>query len=163
MASLEDKGRDKLGPRYFGPFQITEKIGTVAYRLRLPVGTRIHDVFHVGLLKKFFGEPPPVLPALPPLHHGRVCVESERVLKCRLAWGNASCSFDGRAWLQQRRLGCRWKNSVTPTQLSSSRTSCWSAGGGWGGMSCRGYTTPSVGTSAALSQEQLTKGARHQR
>jgi hypothetical protein len=30
-------------------------------------------------------------------------------------------------------------------------------------MSCGGYTTPSVGTSAVLSQEQLTKGARHQR
>jgi hypothetical protein len=35
MASLEVKGCGKLGPHYFGSFQITEKIGTVVYRLRL--------------------------------------------------------------------------------------------------------------------------------
>jgi hypothetical protein len=87
MASLEVKGCSKLGPHYFGPIQITEKIGTAAYRPRLPVGACIHDVFHVGLLKKIFGEPPQAPPALPPLHHGRVCVELEWVLKCRLARG----------------------------------------------------------------------------
>nr|GEU98061.1 putative reverse transcriptase domain-containing protein [Tanacetum cinerariifolium] len=45
--------RGKLSPRYVGPFEIVERVGPVAYRLRLPkelVG--VHDTFHVSKLKK---------------------------------------------------------------------------------------------------------------
>ncbi|GJT57975.1 putative reverse transcriptase domain-containing protein [Tanacetum coccineum] len=50
--------RNKLSPRYVGPFEIVERVGPVAYRLCLPhelVG--VHDTFHVSNLKKCWRRP----------------------------------------------------------------------------------------------------------
>ncbi|GJY69532.1 putative reverse transcriptase domain-containing protein [Tanacetum coccineum] len=45
--------KGKLAPRYVGPFEILERIGLVAYRLRLPEElSGVHDTFHVSNLKK---------------------------------------------------------------------------------------------------------------
>ncbi|GKD27894.1 reverse transcriptase domain-containing protein [Tanacetum coccineum] len=49
--------RDKLAPTYVGPFEILERIGPVAYRLRLPEElSSVHDTFHVSNLKKFLAD-----------------------------------------------------------------------------------------------------------
>ncbi|GKF04057.1 hypothetical protein Tco_0034725, partial [Tanacetum coccineum] len=45
--------KGKLAPRYVGPFELLERIGLVAYRLRLPKElSEVHDTFHASNLKK---------------------------------------------------------------------------------------------------------------
>ncbi|KAD6796327.1 hypothetical protein E3N88_07223 [Mikania micrantha] len=45
--------KGKLAPRYVGPFEITQRIGPGAYKLRLPDEfSGVHDVFHVSNLKR---------------------------------------------------------------------------------------------------------------
>ena len=56
--------RRKWNPRYIGPFRITERIGLVAYHLKLPSEMcRIHNVFHVSMLRKYVSDPSHVLEA----------------------------------------------------------------------------------------------------
>ena len=59
-----------MKPKREGPFTITEVLGPVTYRLKLPTTWRIHDVFHATLLRPYkeneiygqnFTEPPPEL------------------------------------------------------------------------------------------------------
>ncbi|XP_050124802.1 uncharacterized protein LOC126602028 [Malus sylvestris] len=48
----------KLSPRYIGPYQIIKRVGEVAYRLALPPElARVHNVFHVSMLRKYVSDP----------------------------------------------------------------------------------------------------------
>ena len=50
--------KGKLAPRYIGPYDIIGKVGPVAYALALSTELdRIHNVFHVSLLKKYHVDP----------------------------------------------------------------------------------------------------------
>nr|CAD1831725.1 unnamed protein product [Ananas comosus var. bracteatus] len=50
--------RGKLSPRYIGPYEILERVGTVAYRLALPPKLAdVHNVFHVSNLRKYIHDP----------------------------------------------------------------------------------------------------------
>ena len=44
---------DKLRPRWYGPFKVTERITTNAFRLDLPHQLKCHPVFNITALKKF--------------------------------------------------------------------------------------------------------------
>ena len=50
--------RGKLVPRYIGLFEILERVGTVAYRLVLPMTlSGVREVFHVSMLRKYTSDP----------------------------------------------------------------------------------------------------------
>ena len=50
--------RGKLSSRLIEPFEILERIGTVAYRLVLPPSMLgVHEVFHVSMLRKYTPDP----------------------------------------------------------------------------------------------------------
>ncbi|GJU85988.1 putative reverse transcriptase domain-containing protein [Tanacetum coccineum] len=50
--------KEKLAPRFVGPFKIVEKVGPMAYRLDLPEELNgVHDTFHVSNLKKCLADP----------------------------------------------------------------------------------------------------------
>ena len=48
----------KLLSRFIGPFEILERVGTVAYRLALPPSmSGVHEVFHVSMLQMYTLDP----------------------------------------------------------------------------------------------------------
>ena len=50
--------REKLLPRFIGPFEILERVGIVAYRLALPPSmSGVHEVFHVSMLRRYTPDP----------------------------------------------------------------------------------------------------------
>ncbi|PKI60870.1 hypothetical protein CRG98_018743 [Punica granatum] len=54
--------KGKLSPRYIGPYEILERIGKVAYWLALPPElSRIHNMFHVSMFRKYIPDPSHVL------------------------------------------------------------------------------------------------------
>ncbi|RVW43066.1 Retrovirus-related Pol polyprotein from transposon 17.6 [Vitis vinifera] len=59
MKSIMRFGRKgKLSPRFVGPFEVLERVGTLAYKVALPPSlSKIHNVFHVSTLRKYIYDP----------------------------------------------------------------------------------------------------------
>lgn len=62
--SITSRIHHKLAAKFFGPFEIQERVGAVAYKLLLPPTSKVNPVFHVSLLKKVVQTPSET--ALPP-------------------------------------------------------------------------------------------------
>lgn len=78
----------KLGLRYYGPFKVEKRIGSVAYLLAFPSTTRIHPVFHCSLLKPYHGQATPHVHALPiltednhPIHQPVAILDRRTILR----------------------------------------------------------------------------------
>jgi len=75
------KGKSKkLFPRFIGPFTIKGKINDVTYQLHLPAQYKLHDVFHVSLLRKYKPKPGVVRPPLPVILEDGTEFEIEKIV-----------------------------------------------------------------------------------
>ena len=85
MSLKQDKKDNKLSPKYYGPYKVLQKIGTMAYKLELPASSRVHPVFHVSCLKKVIGDKIPVQTILPELDkEGKMILEPEAITDTRI-------------------------------------------------------------------------------
>ena len=56
--------KGKLSPRFIGPYEILERVGPLAYCLALPLElAKLHDVFHVSMLRRYHSDTSHILPA----------------------------------------------------------------------------------------------------
>ncbi|XP_031258443.1 uncharacterized protein LOC116116519 [Pistacia vera] len=54
--------KGNLALRFIGPFEVLQQAGKVAYRLALPPSMdKVHDVFHILMLRKYVSDPSHVL------------------------------------------------------------------------------------------------------
>ena len=67
QSSVANRPYPKLAYKYFGPYTVIQKVGTVAYRLQLADDAQIHDVFHVSQLKPYTPDYTPIYDSLPVL------------------------------------------------------------------------------------------------
>ncbi|KAJ9506933.1 hypothetical protein QJQ45_016510 [Haematococcus lacustris] len=83
----DEVGVRKLKPRYVGPFVVLRMIGLVAVQIQLPHRwTRMHNVFHVSLVKPYLGTQAPNMAAPPPVQwlDGEPVYEVEKLLQHKL-------------------------------------------------------------------------------
>jgi hypothetical protein len=73
----------KLATRYNGPFEILENIGPIAYMLVFLASMKVHNVFHVLLLKKYVLDPNHIIDwtVIQVEHEGDFWVEPIRILE----------------------------------------------------------------------------------
>ena len=82
--NLKMNHHKKIAPKWEGPFEVEEVLGPVTYRLKLPTTWKIHNMFHVTLLRpyiknKIYGNNYPR--PLPKLLEGEEVYEVETILK----------------------------------------------------------------------------------
>ena len=81
---MKPNAPSKLSPKFYGLFQVLQKVGEVAYKLVLPSDSLIHPVFHVSYLKAKLGQQVTPISQLPFVSsEGIPMLEPEAMLKNR--------------------------------------------------------------------------------
>ena len=93
MSLKQAKKDNKLSPKYYVPYKVLQKIGTMEYKLELTASSRVHPVFHVSCLKKVIGDKIPIQNIFPELDkEGKNIMEPEAITDTRIQLRNRSIS-----------------------------------------------------------------------
>ena len=108
----------KLSPRFIGPFEILERVGTVAYQLALPPSmSGVHEVFHVSMLQRYTPDPAHAL------DWGEIEVDTDGTFE-----EGPVCIMDSRDQVLRRKtvrlVGCDGDTVEWRSQSGSVRTRC---------------------------------------
>ena len=82
---ISDIGTRKLYPLWLGPFPVIDKVGQVSYQLEIPPHYRLHNTFHVSLLKPVYDNNAGQAPPAPMEIEGQDEFEIETILQHRPA------------------------------------------------------------------------------
>ena len=93
----------KLLPRFIGPFSVIEQINTVAFKIDLPAGLRMHNVFHISLFRPYVEGKSPRSPPIPEVIKGEFEFIVQRIMKFRVV------EEDNRKAKKIREFLVRWK------------------------------------------------------
>lgn len=146
QTSVANRPYPKLAYKFYGPYEILEKIGTVAYRLKLPPASLIHPVFHVSQLKPFHADFTPVFSELPQVSDFTVAASTpEKILERRLVKkGNVAVPQVKIKWAHLPASSATWEDyNVVRARFPDS--AAW----GQAGSSARGDVTTVNGAAKA--------------
>jgi hypothetical protein len=78
----------KLLPRFIGPFSIIEQINNVAFKIDLPAGLRMHNVFHISLFRPYIEGKSPRSPPIPEVIKGEFEFIVQKIMKFKVVEDN---------------------------------------------------------------------------
>jgi hypothetical protein len=85
MSLKQAKKDNKLSPNYYGPYKVSQNIGTMAYKLELSASSQVHPVFHVSCLNNVIGDKIPVQTIFPNLdEEGKIISEPKSITDTRI-------------------------------------------------------------------------------
>jgi hypothetical protein len=84
--SLKKQNEDnKLAPKYYGPYKVFQRIGSMTYKLELPPSSHVHLVFCVSFLKKVINNKIPVQNIFLDIsEEGKIVLEPETIMETRI-------------------------------------------------------------------------------
>jgi transposase InsO family protein len=142
QASLAQRSNQKLAFKFFGPYRVTARVGSVAYRLELPASSSVHPVFHVSQLKKAVSSRHSVT-AVPPsedvlwsvperiLQHRSITKGTHSILQGLIKWSNLPISL------------ATWED-LEYLRQQFPRASVWSRPGAQGGGDVTASTSSTI-------------------
>jgi hypothetical protein len=158
QSSLAPRSSQKLSFKYFGPYTVEERIGSLAYRLALPPSAHIHPVFQVSLLKQSMGNQvvssslPSVLASMVVPEHilqRRVSAGERPVLQGLIKWPGLPSTLA--TWENLEALRQRFPMALTWGQVASQ---------GEEGVSNSGSATPVPDTAGPRPKRQAKPNPR---
>jgi hypothetical protein len=138
QSSVATRANHKLSYKYFGPYEVLQKVGAVAYRLRLPESSSVHPVFHVSQLKQYI-KPTCAVSATPPTAATSLCYPVQVLQRRSIARGGHQVEQVLVRWSDCDEALDTWEDEIT-LQRQFPAAAAWgqAASKGGGNVSSKG-------------------------